>query len=100
MMIPPPHTPGGPTTERLEIRLDDMNGVDEVVAEDCLEVSSISNMGDNQSRPAQIRFKNKRGKNEKVHVLNGSALALPRLTLALEQLKPPGFPTHRNEGEE
>ena len=65
-----------------------------------LEVSSISNMGDNQSRPAQIRFKNKRGKNEKVHMLNGSALALPRLTLALEQLKPPGFPTHRNEGEE
>jgi seryl-tRNA synthetase len=49
-----------------------------------LEVSSISNMTDNQSRPAQVRFKNERGRNEKVHMLNGSALALPRLTLALD----------------
>lgn len=48
-----------------------------------LEVSSISNMGDNQSKPAQIRYKPKVGKNVKVHLLNGSALALPRLTLAL-----------------
>lgn len=48
-----------------------------------LEVSSISNMGDNQSRPAMIRYKSKKGKNIKVHMLNGSALALPRLRLAL-----------------
>jgi seryl-tRNA synthetase len=49
-----------------------------------LEVSSISNMGDNQSKPAQIRYKPKNGKkNVKVHMLNGSALALPRLRLAL-----------------
>lgn len=49
-----------------------------------LEVSSISNMGDNQSKLAQIRFKPEDGKkNRKVHLLNGSALALPRLRLAL-----------------
>lgn len=52
-----------------------------------LEVSSISNMGDNQSKPAQIRYKDSNGKNRKVHLLNGSALALPRLTLTLNQLK-------------
>lgn len=55
-----------------------------LVSGEWLEVSSISNMADNQSRPAQIRFKNERGKSEKVHLLNGSALALPRLTLALD----------------
>lgn len=51
-----------------------------------LEVSSISNMGDNQSKPAQIRYKDsKTGKNTKCHMLNGSALALPRLRLALKE---------------
>jgi seryl-tRNA synthetase len=50
-----------------------------------LEVSSISNMGDNQSKLAQIRYKDINGKNKKCHLLNGSALALPRLRLALQQ---------------
>jgi seryl-tRNA synthetase len=50
-----------------------------------LEVSSISNTGDNQSKPAQIRYKPKSGgKNIKCHLLNGSGVALPRLMLALE----------------
>jgi seryl-tRNA synthetase len=49
-----------------------------------LEISSISNMGDNQSKPAQIRYKPKGGgKNIKVHLLNGSGVALPRLLLAM-----------------
>lgn len=51
--------------------------------EEWLEVSSISNMGDNQSKPANIRYKPKAGdKNIKVHLLNGSGVALPRLLLA------------------
>ncbi len=50
-----------------------------------LEVSSVSNTLDNQSKPAQIRYKPKAGgKNVKCHMLNGSGLALPRLVLALE----------------
>lgn len=58
------------------------------VGEEWLEVSSISNMGDNQSKPAQIRYKSKEsGKNIKVHMLNGSGVALPRLLLALEHRK-------------
>lgn len=49
-----------------------------------MEVSSISNTGDNQSKPAQIRYKPKAGgKNIKCHLLNGSGVALPRLMLAL-----------------
>lgn len=53
--------------------------------EEWLEVSSISNTGDNQSKPAQIRYKPKAGgKPIKCHLLNGSGLALPRLVLALE----------------
>lgn len=51
-----------------------------------LEVSSISNMGTNQSQPAQIRYKpTSGGKNIKCHLLNGSGVALPRLMLALEK---------------
>lgn len=51
-----------------------------------LEVSSISNMSDNQTKPAQIRYRPKAGdKPVKCHMLNGSALALPRLMLALSQ---------------
>jgi seryl-tRNA synthetase len=54
------------------------------VGDDWLEVSSISNTGDNQSKPAQIRYKPKNGgKNIKCHLLNGSGVALPRLMLAL-----------------
>lgn len=49
-----------------------------------LEVSSISNMGDNQSRIANIRYRPRGGgKNVKVHMLNGSGVALPRLLLSL-----------------
>lgn len=57
------------------------------VGDEWLEVSSISNMGENQSKPAQIRYKPKAGgKNVKVHMLNGSGVALPRLILAVRQL--------------
>ena len=53
--------------------------------EEWLEVSSISNTGENQSIPAMIRYKPKDGKkNIKCHMLNGSGVALPRLMLALE----------------
>jgi seryl-tRNA synthetase len=55
------------------------------VGDEWLEVSSISNTGDNQSKPAQIRYKPKDGgKNIKCHLLNGSGVALPRLMIALE----------------
>ncbi len=55
------------------------------VGEEWLEVSSISNTGDNQSKPAQIRYKPKAGgKNIKCHLLNGSGVALPRLMLAIQ----------------
>ena len=49
-----------------------------------LEVSSCSSFSDFQARRADIRFRS--GENEKprfVHTLNGSALALPRLLVAL-----------------
>lgn len=53
-----------------------------------LEVSSISNTGDNQSKPAKIRYRPKLGgKAQKVHLLNGSGVALPRLLLALKKEK-------------
>jgi seryl-tRNA synthetase len=49
-----------------------------------LEVSSCSNFGDYQARRAGIRFRPEAGeKPEFVHTLNGSALALPRTTVAL-----------------
>jgi seryl-tRNA synthetase len=47
------------------------------------EVSSVSNCTDYQSRRANIRFKNKEGKLEFVHTLNGSGLATSRLMVAL-----------------
>lgn len=50
-------------------------------------VSSISNIGDNQSKVAQIRYKNLNNKNVKCHMLNGSALAIPRLMLTLDFYK-------------
>ncbi len=51
-----------------------------------LEVSSISNTGDNQSKIAQIRYRPKTGgKPFKCHLLNGSGVALPRLMLALSE---------------
>ncbi len=49
-----------------------------------LEVSSISNFEDFQARRANIRYKRKdTGKNEYVHTLNGSGLALPRVVIAI-----------------
>jgi seryl-tRNA synthetase len=47
------------------------------------EVSSISNCTDYQSRRSQIRFREKGGKPELVHTLNGSGLATSRLMVAL-----------------
>jgi len=55
-----------------------------LAGDEWLEVSSISNMGNNQSKLAQIRYKPANGgKNIKCHMLNGSGVALPRLMLAL-----------------
>jgi seryl-tRNA synthetase len=48
-----------------------------------LEVSSISNFETYQANRLKLRFKKKEGKNELVHTLNGSALALPRILAAL-----------------
>lgn len=48
-----------------------------------LEVSSVSNFETYQANRAKIRFKDKTGKNQLVHTLNGSALALPRIVAAL-----------------
>ena len=48
-----------------------------------LEVSSCSNFTDFQARRANIRFREKDGKPEPVHTLNGSALAIPRVLAAV-----------------
>lgn len=49
-----------------------------------LEVSSCSTFSDFQARRANIRFRRTQGAGtEFVHTLNGSALALPRLMVAL-----------------
>ena len=48
-----------------------------------LEVSSISNFETFQANRLKLRFKNAEGKNQFVHTLNGSALALPRILAAL-----------------
>lgn len=48
-----------------------------------LEVSSCSNFTDFQARRAMIRFRNKKGKVEPVHTLNGSALGLARTLAAI-----------------
>lgn len=47
------------------------------------EISSISNCGDFQARRANIRFRNKEGKVEFVHTLNGSGLAVGRTVVAI-----------------
>jgi seryl-tRNA synthetase len=44
-----------------------------------LEVSSTSNFESFQANRLKCRYKNKDGKNQLVHTLNGSALALPRI---------------------
>jgi seryl-tRNA synthetase len=48
-----------------------------------LEVSSTSNFETFQSNRLKCRYKTKEGKNELVHTLNGSALALPRIVACL-----------------
>jgi seryl-tRNA synthetase len=48
-----------------------------------LEVSSCSLFGDFQARRARIRFKDESGKNQFVHTLNGSGLALPRVVISI-----------------
>ncbi|KGI55804.1 serine--tRNA ligase [Campylobacter sp. MIT 97-5078] len=47
------------------------------------EISSVSNCKDFQARRAKIRFKNEVGKNELVHTLNGSSLAVGRTLIAI-----------------
>ena len=48
-----------------------------------VEISSISNFGDFQAGRSAIRFKNKNGKNQAVHTLNGSGLAVGRCLVAI-----------------
>jgi seryl-tRNA synthetase len=48
-----------------------------------LEVSSVSNCEDFQSRRMNLRFKSKSGENRFPHLLNGSGTALARLFVAL-----------------
>jgi len=47
------------------------------------EISSVSNCEAFQSRRLQARFKNAQGKNELVHTLNGSGLAVGRALVAV-----------------
>ncbi|MGK0458985.1 MAG: seryl-tRNA synthetase, partial [Polaribacter sp.] len=44
-----------------------------------LEISSASNFETFQANRLKLRFKNKEGKSEFAHTLNGSSLALPRV---------------------
>ena len=44
-----------------------------------LEISSVSNFETFQANRLKLRFKNKDGKNQLAHTLNGSSLALPRV---------------------
>ncbi len=48
-----------------------------------LEISSISNFESFQANRLKLRFKNKDGKSELAHTLNGSSLALPRVLAGL-----------------
>ena len=47
------------------------------------EISSVSNCEAFQARRLQARYKNAQGKNELVHTLNGSGLAVGRTLVAL-----------------
>jgi seryl-tRNA synthetase len=47
------------------------------------EISSVSNCEAFQARRMQARFRNAQGKNELVHTLNGSGLAVGRTLVAL-----------------
>jgi seryl-tRNA synthetase len=48
-----------------------------------LEVSSVSNFETYQANRLKLRFKNKEGKIQLLHTLNGSALALPRIVASI-----------------
>ena len=48
-----------------------------------LEVSSVSNVESFQANRLKLRFKDKDGKTNLAHTLNGSALALPRIVAAI-----------------
>ena len=48
-----------------------------------LEVSSVSNFEAFQANRLKLRYKNKDGKNQLAHTLNGSALALPRIVASI-----------------
>lgn len=48
-----------------------------------LEVSSVSNFETYQANRLKCRFKGEDGKNQLVHTLNGSAMALPRIVASL-----------------
>jgi seryl-tRNA synthetase len=48
-----------------------------------LEVSSVSNFETYQANRLKLRYKNKEGKMQLLHTLNGSALALPRIVAAI-----------------
>ncbi len=48
-----------------------------------LEISSVSNFETFQSNRLKLRFKNKEGKRQLAHTLNGSSLALPRVLAGL-----------------
>jgi seryl-tRNA synthetase len=48
-----------------------------------LEVSSVSNFETFQANRLKLRYKSTTGKNQLVHTLNGSALALPRIVASI-----------------
>ena len=48
-----------------------------------LEVSSVSTFDSFQAERLQLRYKDKEGKKQSVHTLNGSSLALPRVIAGL-----------------
>jgi seryl-tRNA synthetase len=48
-----------------------------------LEISSVSTFDSFQAERLQLRYKDKEGKKQSVHTLNGSSLALPRVLAGL-----------------
>ena len=48
-----------------------------------LEISSVSTFNSFQAERLRLRYKNKEGKKQSVHTLNGSSLALPRVIAGL-----------------
>ena len=62
-----------------------------------LEASSISNFESYQSNRLKVKYKDKDGKKNLCHTLNGSALALPRIMAALIELNYDGDKIHLPE---